>query len=163
MHPWMPLKCSIRYLNYLDFVSQMLKVICLKISFKTRYMKKAVRMVGLSITYSTLQPTYKHAYAYAYAHALYLYISLQISSGKKKNPFISAWYKKAIFTTESLRAFKMRMCLGIFNSTVKVSVVLIVADREGYQPKKAKSSQSWWIWLKDRERSGRGNQCGRKW
>lgn len=36
----------------------------------------------------------------------------------------------------------MRMCLGIFNSTVKVSVVLIVTDREGYQPKKAKSSQS---------------------
>lgn len=66
----------------MDFVSQMLKVIWLKISFKTRYMKKAVRMVGLSITYSTLQPTYKHAYAYA--HALYLYISLQISSGKKK-------------------------------------------------------------------------------
>lgn len=36
----------------------------------------------------------------------------------------------------------MRMCLGIFSCMVKVSVVLIVADRADYHPKKAKSSES---------------------
>lgn len=42
----------------------------------------------------------------------------------------------------ALRAFKIMMCLGIFNSMEKVPTVLIVADRAGCQPKEAKSMES---------------------
>lgn len=133
------LNSGVRYSHYLEFVLQLLAATRLKGSFEVHKESCCQDMAKYCLQYfmNNMQASLP------FSLTLSLSFPLSLSDFKRKPSFSYSYLMhNAIFIMQPLRAFKIMMCLGIFNFMGKVPTVLIVARREGCQPEEAKSMEN---------------------